>query len=92
MGKRLEDLKLRNEPIEEPDPRSTEWYQFLEEIDELSGRAGWARETLDAIAETVQRIKMVTPGQRRSIENIAAAADRQPGRSRRYEGFGRDGR
>lgn len=98
MGKRLEDLKLSNDPILTPtptgstDPRGEAWYQFVEEIDDLlaTGRYTWAQDTLTSIQTTVEETKRVTDGQRRAVANIEAGARRGDGsRSRRYEGFGR---
>jgi len=91
VGKRIDELKLDDRPIEPdggPDPRGTEWYRFSEEIEELlaTGEYGWAEPTLRDIQLTVERIKRVTEGQRTAIKNIEAG--RYKSRGRRYEGFG----
>lgn len=93
MGKSLEDLHLDDRPLPRPaDDRHSPWYQFCEQIDELlaSGDYDWAQDTLEGIRASVEDYKTVTPGQRRAIENIRAARQRQDGRrGRRYEGFRR---
>ncbi len=91
MGKRLEDLHLRNEPLEPEDDRDAPWLQFTQEIDELaaSGCYDWALDTLLGIRETVERTRLVTSGQRRAVENIQTARGRADGWRRRYEGYGR---
>ena len=95
MGKRPEDLPLSDEPLKrtEPlDPRATEWYQFSTEILEMlaSDQYEWAADTLMGIRESVEKYQTVTPGQRRAVENVAAARKRSDGfRRRRYEGWDR---
>jgi len=101
MGKRIDELPLDDTPIgpapaprgQSPlDPRATEWYRFLEEIEDMlaSGAYTWARDTLEGIQETVERTTSVTPGQRQAVDNIAAGGRRSRGRSapnyfRRYK-------
>jgi hypothetical protein len=93
-GKRLDDLKLSDAPLTSAkplDPRSTAWYRFSKEIDDLlaTGRYTWAEDTLTGIQETVERTEVVSEGQRRAVTNIEARGDEQQRRgSRRYEGFG----
>lgn len=72
------------------DPRATDWYNFLIEIDEmvLGGGYQWAEDTLTDIRATVERTERLTDGQRRAIDNIKQGGERRTGR-RRYEGFGR---
>jgi len=96
MGKRLEDLNLIDQPIVIPtprqiDPRDTAWYRFLQEIDDLlaTGAYTWAESTLSDIRDTVERMQVVTVGQRRAVTNIEEAGLRKRGGSRRYEGFRR---
>lgn len=94
-GRRPEDLPLDDAPLVSPAPqdvRDTAWYQFLCELDEViaCGWYDWALDTLLGIRESVEKFKVVTPGQRRAVENIQAARKRSDGvRRRRYEGFGR---
>jgi hypothetical protein len=94
MGKSLNDLQLSDAPLtaaKPVDPRSTDWYRFCREIDDLlaTGRYTWAEDTLTGIQETVERLQRVSEGQRRAVATIEARGDAQPRRgSRRYEGFG----
>jgi len=72
------------------DERQSEWYRFLQEIEQLLPDAQWAAETLEGIQETVERTRTVSEGQRRAVRNIEAAKDRTPrGSRRRYEGWRR---
>lgn len=92
MGKKAEDLPLDPAPLRRKAPqdvRDTAWFQFRQEIMELeeSGRYEWAIDTLNGIAESVEKYQMVTLGQRRAVENIRAAGERRGYGSRRYEGF-----
>lgn len=96
MGKALDDLNLSDQPLPPPptpappvDPRSTDWYQLQQEIDELllTGRYDWAADTLNDIRATVERMGQVTTGQRNAVANIENS--RRNGGSRRYEGFRR---
>lgn len=94
MGKKAEDLPLDQTPMRRKQPadiRDAEWFRFKSEIDEMlaSDRYRWAEDTLSGIAESVERYQMVTPGQRRAIENIRAAGDKTRTGSRRYEGYKR---
>jgi hypothetical protein len=95
MGKRPEDLPLDDAPLRRAqpiDPRSTDWYQFVQEIEELlaSGSYDWASDTLQGIAQSVEQYQTVTEGQRRAVANVKAARGRSEGvRGRRYEGFRR---
>lgn len=88
-GKRIEDLKLRDEG----DPRDTEWYRFSKDIEDLlsTGEYTWAEDTLRDIQLTVEQTQHVTDRQRQAVDNIEAARRDQPeprrGGSRRYEGF-----
>ena len=68
------------------DDRQSEWYRFLQEIEQLLPDAQWASETLEGIQETVERTRTVTEGQRRAVSNIATATS-DPSRRRRYEGW-----
>ena len=93
MGKSPDDLNLSDEPLrrlEPVDPRDTEWYQFVQQIEELleGGQFEWAASTLKGIAESVERYKIVTPGQRSAVANVSAARGRADGWRRRYEGHG----
>lgn len=72
------------------DPRTTEWYLFLQEIDEALINYSWAADTLDGIRETVEKTQRVSEGQRRAVTNICRARGRGQNVSRRYEGFRRD--
>lgn len=94
MGKSLDDLNLRDEPLRPApvsDVRDTAWYQLVEEIEALlaTGEYEWASSTLSDIAESVEKFQSVTDGQRRAVRNIAAArrGDGPRGSQRRYEGF-----
>jgi hypothetical protein len=89
MGKRIEDLKLDDRPIEEPDPRGTAWYRFVQDIDDLlaTGHYTWAEDTLHDIQVTVEKTQRVSEGQRKAVDNIEAARSRDDGYKRRYEGF-----
>lgn len=87
---------LPDDPLQQPDHediRSTSWFQFAEEIEELlaTGRYSWAEDTLEGIKESVQKFRVVTDNQRRAVRNIEAGAARSEGRrgSRRYEGWSR---
>ena len=95
-GKSIDDLHLDDRllPSATDDPRGTEWYAFVEEIEEhIAGeRVAFAEDTLHSIAETVERTKVVTEAQRRAVRNIvqgARAARERRSSSRRYEGFHR---
>lgn len=57
---------------------------FLTRINDMlaGGDADWASETLEGIAETVERTGVVTPGQRTAIENIEDAITRKARRTR----------
>jgi hypothetical protein len=88
MGKRIDDLiGLDDSPIAEPDLRDTVWGKFLGEINDLieSGDYDWAMETLTGIAESVEKRRWVTDGQRQAIKNIEAGLTRRRW-GRRYEG------
>lgn len=94
MGKRPEDLPLDDTPLVRTQPtdvREAEWYQFCQRLDELieSGHYSWASDTLTGIRDSVERYKVVTPGQRSAVDNVEAARGRSDGWRRRYEGFGR---
>lgn len=89
MGKRPEDLPINDRPIRVPDPidpRDTEWYQFMQQIESMigSGDFTWAEGTLSDIRDTVERTQHVTIGQRNAIDNIEQARTNKG--SRRYEG------
>lgn len=73
----------------EPDPRGTEWYRFVTDIEDLlaTGKYTWAEDTLRSIQQTVELTKRVTDGQRQAVGNIEAGAYKTHGR--RYEGFTR---
>lgn len=94
-GRRPEDLPLDDAPLRPApitdDVRSTAWYQFACEIEELleSGQYDWATDTLGGIKHTVEEYRTVTEGQRRAVANVRAARGRSErgGRSRRYEGY-----
>lgn len=92
MGKTIDQLHLSDEPLRQPpeDARDTEWYRFLQRVEELiaTGRANWALETLEGIQETVEARKVVTEGQRRAVDHIETKAY-ESRRSRRYEGYRR---
>jgi hypothetical protein len=72
------------------DLRAQPWYQFSQAIDDLlaTGQYTWAEETLTGIQESVEKMQVVTEGQRKAVANIEAArASWRPGRyprSRRY--------
>lgn len=94
MGKSLDDLNLRDEPLRPATPtdiRDTAWYQFIQEIEALlaTGEYEWASSTLSDIAASVEQFQSATEGQRRAVRNIAAArrGDGSRGSQRRYEGF-----
>lgn len=81
MGKRIEDLKLDDTPIEhrvgDPEPvsddvRELPWYQFVGHIEDLlaTGEYQWAATSLEGIAETVEKSRRVTEGQQRAVANI----------------------
>jgi heat shock protein HspQ len=81
VGKRIEDLKLDDTPIEQrveapesvsDDLRDQPWYQFVAEIDELldDEAYAWAATSLEGIAETVGKTRRVTEGQQRAVRNI----------------------
>lgn len=104
MGKRPDDLNLDPDALVDPgshtrkptseidDIRSTGWYQFIGEIDELLEDATytWALDTLEGIRKTVEARRAVTEGQRRAITNIRRSGERREGGvRRRYEGWGR---
>jgi hypothetical protein len=97
MGKKLDDLKLTDQPIAplstpaSRDPRETDWYRFSRAIDDLlaTGRYTFAEETLRGIQETVEARESVTDGQRQAVANIERSREERPrgGWRRRYEGF-----
>lgn len=95
MGKTLDQLNLKDDPLPTPpapvDPRTTEWYQFSQDIDDLlaTGHYTWAEDTLTDIQRTVETYKTVTPAQRRAVTNIETARGRgrTGGYRRRYEGY-----
>ncbi len=96
MGKTVDDLNLDDAPlppVRVPDVRDTDWYRFRAEIEELlaSGQYEWAYDTLTSIAESVEKYKSVTEGQRRAVRNIEAARSHERrsgvGYRRRYEGW-----
>lgn len=92
MGKTLDELNLPNEPIRPAkpiDPRTTDWYRFSQDIDDLlaTGHYTWAESTLRDIQTTVEQRQCVTIGQRQAVENIERSRSDRP--SRRYEGFRR---
>lgn len=92
---RIDPTKISDRPLESSkpvDPRSTDWYRFSQDIEDLlaTGKYTFAEETLRGIQETVEKRQAVTEGQRRAVRNIEASADRPSrGRSRRYEGYNR---
>ena len=92
-GKRADDLPLSDEPLRRAEPvdaRDSDWYRFLQEIDELiaSGDYAWAEDTLTGIRGTVEHYQRVTEGQRKAVANMQASRDRADGwRRRRGEGF-----
>ncbi len=93
-GKSLDELNLSDAPLErpDPDPRSTDWYRFSVDIQDLlaTGRYTWAERTLQDIAVTVEQTQRVTDGQRRAVNNIEEGANRpRRGYGRRYEGYSR---
>jgi hypothetical protein len=93
VGKKLDDLNLKPEPIASAkpvDPRDQEWYRFAHEIDELlaGGQCDYASRTLEDIKATVEKTQRVSDGQRRAVQNIEAGGNRTRS-SRRYEGFDR---
>jgi hypothetical protein len=88
------------EPTPEPEPgaadpaddRQTEWYRFLEAIDNFLAEQPddfYARSTLEGISNTVEAHRRVTVGQRVAFENIERSTREQAERrgSRRSEGF-----
>jgi hypothetical protein len=92
-GKSLDELNLRNDPPKPAaDPRSTDWFRFSQDIQDLlaTGKYTWAEQTLQDIAVTVEQTQRVTDGQRRAVRNIEEAVEsrrRLRIGSRRYEGF-----
>jgi hypothetical protein len=84
VGKRLDDLHLKDGEILPADARNTEWYRFLQEIEDLLPDRQWAADTLEGIQETVERTHRVTQGQKDAVRNIRDAEGR--GSHRRYEG------
>jgi len=97
MGKTADQLNLDDSllpPTPRPvDLRDTDWYRFRAEIEELlaSGQYEWAADTLSSIAESVEKYRTVTEGQRRAVGNIAQARKGEKyggvGYRRRYEGW-----
>ena len=90
--KPLDPSTLDDAPAQDtPDIRSTEWYQFIQEIDDLlaTGMFTWAESTLQGIQETVQQHHRITVGQRNAVDNIRRAREEPRHGSRRYEGFSR---
>ena len=92
MGKTVDQLNLQEDPIRPTapvDPRTTAWYRFSQDIEDLlaTGHYTWAQDTLTDIQVTVERTQAVSEGQRRAVQNIEAARTR--GSSRRYEGWRR---
>lgn len=89
MSKRLTADQIDDTPFP--------WQAFVDEIDELraSGRCDWADDILRGIQTTVRTYHSVTAGQRRAIDNIRVAGDRDRTerrgslRGRRYEGWER---
>lgn len=86
-----------------PVEMSEDCAKLLDRITDLldSGKAEWARETLEGIQSNLKRMRITTEKMTRAVENISRAChrskdddDRLPserGRgSRRYEGFNRD--
>lgn len=96
MGKTIDDLTTLDDTPLAPDlatdrdPRPTNWYRFIGDIDDLlaTGQYTWAEESLRGIQETVGRTKRVTDGQRLAVDHIERAGERRRG-SRRYEGWRR---
>ena len=96
-GKTIAELKLTEGSLPprgsdtgcDEDPRGTDWYQMLEDIEELRAKAGWAEDTLSGIAQTIEQTHRVTDGQKRAVRNIEDAISRRRGGSRRYEGWHR---
>ena len=96
MGKRIDQLKPDDTPIvpttsgpkDNGDPRGTDWYQFMQDIDDLlaTGQYTWAEETLHDIQLTVEKTQRVSEGQRKAVKNIE---DGGRGARRRSEGFSR---
>jgi hypothetical protein len=91
-GKSIDELNLSDTPLTAPEPedaRESEWYRFLQLIEDVIDRRPWAEDTLRGIQETVRQTHRVTDGQRGAVDNINhAEARRQRGSSRRYEGYG----
>src|SRR5262245_44749549 len=88
MGKTIDQLQPDDTTLHEPeDVRGAEWLQFAQAIDYLlgTGEYTWAEDTLTGIQATVRKLRHVSEGQRRAVNNIEAASGRQHGR--RYEGF-----
>lgn len=89
-GKSLNDLALSDAPIHPvaTDPRSSEWYRFCRDIDDLlaTGKVTYAESTLTDIQQTVERTQWVTEGQRKAVDNIEAGGQRG---KRWGEGFAR---
>lgn len=82
---KLEDLPLDESEPEPVDERTTDWYRFLEEIDDLQITHSFAQDTLTGIYESVEKSHRVTEGQRRAINNIASSRSKERGSySRRY--------
>lgn len=83
---RVEDLPDAPLPISKvEDERSTGWFQFLREIEDLQITHSFAQDTLDDIYASVEQTPRVTEGQRRAINNIASSRSKErSGYSRRY--------
>jgi hypothetical protein len=95
VGKRIDELSgLDDAPIGSAttDPRGTDWYRFLTDIEDLlaTGHYTWAEQSLRAIQLTVEQTQRVTGGQRAAVSNIERARREDGSRPfgrRRYEGF-----
>lgn len=97
---RLDPNQLSDRPItptatEPTDPRGTDWYRFVQDIEDLlaTGQYTFAEDTLRGVQRSVEASQRVTDGQRRAVRNIEDSKNR-PTRGgsfsrRRYEGYGR---
>lgn len=72
-GLRRVDPLIVGAESQAPDVRESEWYQFVEAIENLlatTGRFTWAEDTLRGIQQTVLRTCQVTPKQRQAVHHI----------------------
>jgi len=92
---RLRPDEIPDTPRTSPaaDLRDQPWYQFQQQIQELleTGDYDWARDTLEGIAASVEKYRIVTEGQRLAVKHIEEARQRTHW-SRRYEGYRRQWR